>query len=56
VLVARGVAAFENLLVRPPALADLALELLLDAGQGRALDAAYNRGLVLYAEQEPVLV
>jgi len=56
VLLAGGVAALEDLLVRPPVLADLASELLLDAGQGDAFHAADHRGLVLYAEQERIFV
>ena len=55
-LATRGVPAFEDLLVRLPGLADLAPQLLLDAGQGLAFHAAEHRGLVLYAEQERVLV
>jgi hypothetical protein len=56
VLLTRGVAAFEDLLVCPPVFADLAPKLIFDASQGRALHAAEHSGLVLYAEQERVLV
>ncbi len=55
-LATRGVPAFEDLLVRLPVLADLALQLLFYPRQGAAFHAAEHRGFVLYAEQERVLV
>ena len=55
-LVPGRVAAFENLRVRLPALADLGAQLGFNLFQGLAFDAADLRGLVLYAEQERVLV
>ena len=55
-LAARGVSTLEDFGVRLPVLADFSLQLLLDAGQGGAFNAAEHRGLVLYAEQEGVLV
>ena len=51
-----GVAAFKDFSIRLPASADLGSQLLLDARQGLAFHAAELRGLVLYAEQEGVLV
>ena len=55
-LATHGVSALEELLVRLPALADLAPQLLLYPRQRLACHAAELCGLVLYAEQERVLV
>ena len=56
VLATHGVPAAEDIRVRLPGFARLFVQLLLYPRQGVTFDAAEPRGLVLYAEQERVLV
>ena len=55
-LPAYGVAAPDNLLVRPPVLADLSRYLVLDGREGGLFDSADPGGLVLDPEQDFVSV
>jgi hypothetical protein len=55
VLAPHGVAPTEYLVVPRPALTDLPLHLLFDAGEGVVAHFAYLRRFVLYAEQHGVL-